>query len=204
MNILEIGGGHNPFPFDKKKHSIVRIDWNPIDSDIVHDLNIFPYPFEDNAFDLIYSSHCIEHLSDKLKVFQEIHRLLKKNAIAIIRVPHITSTDAWNFDHLHVWKLGSMNCFTNAGWYGGGTFPQYDLLFERLHWRSPSPIRLFKNSAEEYADKDIVKKEKKKYKTRHKIINFIINRNKLFAEKFLYYWLFGIKEIEYIIKAKKD
>ncbi len=29
---------------------------------VKHDLNIFPYPFEDNAFDVIVSNQVIEHL----------------------------------------------------------------------------------------------------------------------------------------------
>ena len=30
MKILEMGGGHNPFPFDEKSHQVERIDWNRI------------------------------------------------------------------------------------------------------------------------------------------------------------------------------
>ena len=204
MKILEIGGGHNPFPFNEKSHSVIRIDWNPVGSDVVHDLNKFPYPFEDNKFDLIYSAHCVEHLENKFKVFWEIHRILKNRGIAILRLPHMTSIDAWNFDHLHVWKLGSMNCFTNADWYGAKTFPQFELLSERLHWRNLDSIRLLKNSAEEYCEPKVVRKGRNKYNLQHHIINFIINHYKYFAEQFLYYWLFGITEIEYIIKVKKD
>lgn len=203
MKILEMGGGHNPFPFDEKNHAITRIDWNPVGADVVHDLNKFPYPFEANTFDIIYTSHCIEHIENKFKVFWEIHRLLKNEGIAFIRVPHITSVDAWNFDHLHVWKLGSMNCFVHADWYGAGTFPKFELLSESLHWRDVDPIRLLENSAEEFCDPEVVRKGRGKYQLHHRIINFIINRHKHFSGCFLYYWLFGINEIEYIIKAKK-
>ena len=203
LRILEMGGGHNPFPFDEEKYAVVRVDWNPVGTDVVHDLNEFPYPFDDNSFDIIYSSHCIEHLENKLKVFWEIHRLLKNECIGIIRVPHITWSDAWNFDHFHVWKLGSMNCFVNSQWYGVSTFPNFELLSERLHWRNPGPIRLFENSAEKFCKPEVIRKGRSKYKFYHRIVNYIINQHKYFSETFLYYWLFGIKEIEYIIKAKK-
>lgn len=204
MKILEIGGGYNPFPFDEKIYEVVRVDWNPVGADLVHNLNGFPYPFESDEFDIIYSSHCIEHLEDKLKVFWEIHRLLKDGAVAIIRVPHITSCDAWNFDHLHVWKLGSMSCFVNADWYGAGNFPRFELLSERLHWRKVGPLRLFEDSAEQFCEQDVVKKGMGRYRFYHRIVNFIINSHKHLAEGFLHFWLLGIGEIEYRIKAKKS
>ena len=204
MKILEMGGGHNPFPFDEKRHLVIRIDWNPAGAATVCDLNKFPYPFKDNAFDVIYSSHCIEHLENKFKVFWEIYRLLKNKGIAVIRVPHITSQDAWNFDHFNVWKLGSMHCFVHSDWYGASTFPKFELISKRLHWRNVDSIRLFDNSAEEFCAPETVRKGRGKYRFYHKLINFLINRHQYFAEMFLYYWLFGIKEIEYCIKAIKD
>jgi predicted SAM-dependent methyltransferase len=32
--------------------------------DVAHDFNKFPYPFKDNEFDEIYTSHVLEHLED--------------------------------------------------------------------------------------------------------------------------------------------
>ena len=203
MKILEMGGGHQIFPFDETKNEVVRIDWNPRGADIVHNLSEFPYPFEDSSFDIIYSSHCIEHVENKNLVLWEIHRILKKGGVAIIRVPHMSSSNAWNFDHLHMWRVGSMNCFVNADWYGGGSFPRFELLSERLNWRNLNPIRLFKNTAEEFCDLSTVAKGRALYKLRHKIVNMITNRHKHFTEMFLYYWLLGIDEIEYRIKAVK-
>ncbi len=203
MKILEMGGGHQIFPFDEAKNEVVRIDWNPRGADIVHDLNKFPYPFEEGSFDIIYSSHCIEHIENKNRAFWEIHRILKKDGIAIIRVPHMSSSNAWNFDHLHMWRIGSMNCFVNAEWYGGDTFPKFKLLSERLNWRYLDPIRLFEGSAENYCDPAMVTKCQANYKLHHKIVNYIINRHKHFAETFLCFWLLGIDEIEYRIKAEK-
>jgi ubiquinone/menaquinone biosynthesis C-methylase UbiE len=50
-------------------------------------------PFSDEYFDIIHSSHVLEHVQNSLKVFQEIKRVLKVDGIIIIGVP--TATSAW-------------------------------------------------------------------------------------------------------------
>jgi len=48
---------------DKKKEGFIGIDITETDStDIIHDLNVYPWPFEDNSVDEIYCSHYIEHI----------------------------------------------------------------------------------------------------------------------------------------------
>jgi predicted SAM-dependent methyltransferase len=42
-----------------------------------HDLNIFPYPFEDNSFDFILYSHVVEHLYSPVLSLDECFRILK-------------------------------------------------------------------------------------------------------------------------------
>lgn len=60
-------------------------------SDIKHDFNIFPYPFEDNTFDEILASHILEHLKEPIKVLQELKRISKDKAHIKIFVPHAYS-----------------------------------------------------------------------------------------------------------------
>jgi ubiquinone/menaquinone biosynthesis C-methylase UbiE len=50
-------------------------------------------PFEDGMFDVVYSSHVIEHVNDIDKSLEEFHRVLKAGGKAIILVP--TSQSAW-------------------------------------------------------------------------------------------------------------
>jgi ubiquinone/menaquinone biosynthesis C-methylase UbiE len=50
-------------------------------------------PYEDNSFDLVYSSHVLEHVSDEVKSLQEMKRVLKPDGTLIIGVP--TSEMAW-------------------------------------------------------------------------------------------------------------
>lgn len=63
--------------------------------DVVYDLNKSPYPFESDYFDEIYASHFFEHLSDVLKVMEELYRILKPGGIIIAKVPYYSSSGAF-------------------------------------------------------------------------------------------------------------
>lgn len=68
--------------------------------DIKHDLNVFPYPFNDNEFDEVYCSHILEHVEDFYKTLWEIIRISKPNSLLHIRVPHFANGRAFaTFDH---------------------------------------------------------------------------------------------------------
>ena len=46
------------------------------------------FPFADDSFDAIYSSHCFEHIDPWKEVLQDWHRILKPGGFLIIVVPH--------------------------------------------------------------------------------------------------------------------
>jgi ubiquinone/menaquinone biosynthesis C-methylase UbiE len=50
-------------------------------------------PFEDNAFDVVYCSHVLEHVKDEIESLREMKRVLKPNGALIIGMP--TSTMAF-------------------------------------------------------------------------------------------------------------
>jgi len=197
--ILEIGGGHSPFPFDTAMHTVVRVDWNPEGADLVHDLNAFPYPFRDAEFDIVFASHCIEHLTDKTRVFWEIRRILNPGGTAIIRVPHVSSPDAFNYDHVSYWRLGSLGVLANAPWYGGGTFPEFKIEQERLFWRIRHPVRPGGTWAERFCAPHALQEGSSRYGWLDRVFNRFLATHKWFSERYLYYWIGGIDEIEYIL-----
>lgn len=56
--------------------------------DVVHNLEKFPYPFEDNTFDEILANCILEHLNvDRIKFYEELHRICKNEAIIKLKVP---------------------------------------------------------------------------------------------------------------------
>ncbi|MCX6694688.1 MAG: class I SAM-dependent methyltransferase [Candidatus Altiarchaeota archaeon] len=84
-----------------RKEGFVNVDWNPaFKPDVVHDLNSFPYPFEDGSFDYIEIYHVLEHLDDVFKVMKEVDRILKKGGVLRITVPHF-SRGFTHVEHKH-------------------------------------------------------------------------------------------------------
>jgi len=74
-----------------KKPGYINLDWQSIvEPDINHDLNTFPYPFQDNSFELVEASHILEHLDRPFEVMKELHRILKPGGRLLIRVPHFS------------------------------------------------------------------------------------------------------------------
>jgi hypothetical protein len=62
------------------------------DVDKVHDLEKFPYPFDNDVVDEILLSHILEHIGQEPDVFhkiiKELYRICKNNALINIHVPH--------------------------------------------------------------------------------------------------------------------
>jgi len=68
--------------------------------DVVHNLNVYPWPFEDGQFEHIMAIDVLEHLDDLIKAMEEIYRILKKDGTIEIRVPFWNSY-SFNTDPTH-------------------------------------------------------------------------------------------------------
>ncbi len=73
--------------------------------DLVWDLEVLPWPWEDNSVDEIILHHVLEHLGETTKSFleimKELYRVCKPNAKVYITVPHPRHDDFLN-DPTHV------------------------------------------------------------------------------------------------------
>src|SRR5437016_3117560 len=86
--ILDVGCGQNKFP------GAVGIDSNPrTGADFIHDLGIFPYPFNDDEFDEIICRHVIEHVPDVLGFVNELHWTTKPSGLLKIVTPNYLNPD---------------------------------------------------------------------------------------------------------------
>ena len=63
--------------------------------DVIHDMNNFPYPFEDDTFDEVLLSHILEHLENPQKTIEELYRITKHEGSIKIVVPHFSSWSVW-------------------------------------------------------------------------------------------------------------
>jgi len=85
-----------------KIHGYFGVDKVPMDSvDVVHDMNVYPYPFRDNSVDEVLLINILEHLPDTIKVMEEIWRICRNGASVKIVVPYYNSLGACN-DPTHV------------------------------------------------------------------------------------------------------
>lgn len=151
--ILDVGCGM------RKKLGAVGIDINPrSDADVVHDLNVVPYPFVSNYFDEIWCDNVLEHLDNIIKVMSELYRIAKPSAKVTIIVPFFSHRQA-NTDptHMHFFGLHSFDYFTSGNSYANFRYAsaQFELLsadFDRGikpdHWFD----RILKNFANSHKD----------------------------------------------------
>lgn len=72
-----------------KKEGYIGIDRTALPTvAVVHDLDVYPYPFEDNSVDEVYCSHILEHLVDFNKTMEELWRICKPNALIAVKGPY--------------------------------------------------------------------------------------------------------------------
>jgi len=107
MKILDLGCGK------RKRQGAIGIDISKdTDADVIHDLNVFPYPFADDEFDYVYADNVIEHLDNVVKVLEELHRISKNGATTKIIVPFFRSHYAFiDPTHKHFFTVRSFDNF---------------------------------------------------------------------------------------------
>lgn len=81
---------------------LVTLDWDEYcKPHVVHDLNIIPYPFQDNTFDELHAYEVLEHLGQQgdyrsfFSQFTEFWRILKPGGYLVATVPAWDSMWAW-------------------------------------------------------------------------------------------------------------
>lgn len=97
----------------KRIPGFTGLDWIKTEAtDIVHDLEVFPYPFADNQAEEIVMDNVLEHLSDTIKVMEELHRIARPGAIIKISVPYFKSNSAFTDPtHKHFFTEKSFKYF---------------------------------------------------------------------------------------------
>lgn len=105
---LNLGSGRKP---DK---DAVNVDVTPRTSpDVVHDLNILPWPFHESAFDEILGYDILEHVRDVIVFMQELHRVAAPDAVIRLTVPHFSSANTWRDPtHVRAFAHDTLDCFT--------------------------------------------------------------------------------------------
>jgi SAM-dependent methyltransferase len=128
-NKLNLGSG------EFKKTGYVNVDYYSIlEPDIRHDLNQFPYPFENGQFSVIEADHVLEHLDNPMMVMREIHRIANKGCRIEIRVPHF-SRGFLHADHKRGFDV-TFPLYFNSKFKGGYQGVSFECVHTKLSWFS--------------------------------------------------------------------
>jgi SAM-dependent methyltransferase len=133
---LEVGVG-NATVFKKLNEYFTKLQGvDPIDNPEYKNYNIHvglfsEDLFEKEIFDVIYSSHLIEHLPDPIEFLKISRKLLKKNGRCIVACPNILKSfenlhfNAFTSDHLNYFSKNSLENIANSLGYRLVDFFQY-------------------------------------------------------------------------------
>jgi len=112
--ILHLGSGRKYDP------AAINVDLTSATSpDLVHDLDLLPWPLPSNHFAEVLAFDVIEHLDDVVAVMEEIHRVCRHGAIVKITVPHYSCGNAFTDPtHRHYFSSASFNYFTGDNEFG--------------------------------------------------------------------------------------
>lgn len=114
-----------------KREGFIGIDIAPCEGvDIVHDLRVLPWPFEDESVDEVFCSHFLEHLDgiERIAFMQELWRVMKVDATATIITPYWSSVRAIQ-DPTHKWPPIAENSYLywNQAWMRTNKLEHYNI-----------------------------------------------------------------------------
>jgi SAM-dependent methyltransferase len=156
--------------------------------DIIHNLNVFPYPIEESVFDEIYGNHIIEHLDDVMSFMKELHRIGKNGGKIFLRMPHASCSYSCFSDPTHKrwFTTATFEYFNeNSEWsYYSGT--RFKLVEKKLHyicynWERWSRIPKFLQ----------------------RFLNFFANSHHLLCERIWAWYVGGFEELYIILEIIK-
>ncbi len=190
--ILNIGCGKTRIP-----HS-VGVDCVRIDNyvDVVHNLNVIPYPFKKSSIDEIHLYHVLEHLHNPVTIMEEFFRLLKPGGLLFIRVPHFSSLAGFtDFTHIRPYGYLSFDIFQKDHPQHYYTTAEFSIVNKQLKY-----FGLYPNSGiyGTYIHPDSCFWLMKPVV---RTINFFISLSPIVFERFWCYWVGGAGEV--VITLKK-
>jgi SAM-dependent methyltransferase len=188
MKKLNFGSGRRP------KEGYVNLDWcadyNP---DVVHDLNVIPYPFSDHTFDLIEADHVLEHLDKPFEAMAEFHRILVHGGTLVVRVPHF-SRGFTHAEHAHGFDMTFPLYFKKHADFSGFYGVEFELKSLRFSWMAFFHLM----PAMGIGSGTIVVLQ-----ALNAIISAFANLSPAFASRVWCYWVGGFEQIEFVFVAKK-
>lgn len=142
MKILAIGSGKI-----ENRKNVVRLDISSeTGADVIWDLNVVPYPFNDDEFDSIECFDVIEHVDNIPRVMQECSRILKNDGVLQITTPHYSSANSY-IDPTHKFHLSffSFDCFSSDHVYSYYSNARFRVGVRKIIFEGPWIRKYFLN-----------------------------------------------------------
>jgi len=153
--------------------------------DLVHDLEMTPYPLPEGCADAIYLNHVLEHFDHPLPILEEVWRMARPGCRVYIRTPHYSGIYAWRDPtHRRTFSAASFHYFgeNNYSYYTTARFHvvhvRLKYFMEEEYW--PWPFRAWS-----------------------RVVQWFLDRHPTFGERFLCYWIGGIEELQVTLTAVK-
>ena len=143
--------------------------------DIIHDLERFPYPFENDTVEEIILSHVLEHIgkdpNDFIKILKEFYRICKSQALIKISVPHPRHEDFLS-DPTHVRPitvlgLSLFDKTQNEKWEESGGSNTPLALIHKVNFKIENVQYKIESDIMKKYEKGIIDKNKLDYMIRH-------------------------------------
>lgn len=111
-----------------KKEGFIGVDIARLPGvDIVHDLEQFPWPFDDNSIEEARCSHYVEHTKDLFKFLGEVYRILEPGGKILIIAPYYSSIRAWQ-DPTHTRAISEHTfLYCNRSWMEANKLTHYPI-----------------------------------------------------------------------------
>lgn len=146
--------------------------------DVVHDLDIYPWPFENDSFDHIVCKHSLGHLHDLIRCMEELYRIGRSGGIVEIIAPHYAS-DNFNTDPTHKISFG----IRSLDYFIDGT-----VLRERYRY-SPVSFSLIKRQISFREPKTDFRKKTRSNPFKVLGLESLVNTFPRIYERFFVYWI---------------
>lgn len=183
MKKLNLGCG------EFKKQGYINLDISAgVGPDVAHNLEQFPYPFDDAAFDLIEANHVLEHLSDPFRVMAELNRILKPGGRILIRVPHFSRAMS-HPQHKRGFDV-TFPFYFRRDFKGGYTGTPLVCERSELHWFAQHRLMKQTLSPGVYWGGCAV----------GRVLDFFAGLSPLFCSRVWCFWVGGFYEIEFLFK----
>lgn len=176
---------------EDKRPGYVNVDWqSSVEPEVVHDLNVLPYPFEDNSFKRIEANHVLEHLDRPFAIMKELQRILEPGGELAVRVPHF-SRGFTHAEHCHGFDVTFPLYFNKRYTKSGFTGTEFDLESMELHWLAFFHLL----PAMGYSRFTIAL-----LRIPNAVISFLANLSPNLCSRIWCYWVGGFDEIEFIFR----